>query len=313
MVMPPAGKYFVSYDIYYGTDKFKNSSGDSLDSLSVSGSRTFYISGQHGRIPVTITGNLSVDLDLDIDSYAWAPAFLWVTDQEFLGANYGWMVSPTFGHMSVEVEARANAVGTLTIGNISQPFSASKSAKIKDDATGFGDALVMPLWLGWRGKHYDAGFNYAVYLPTGYYDKDNIANIGYGFLTNRLQASYYFYPMENKATAFMITPTYEWHSKKIDEHVQPGQNFTLEYGISQYLSERFEIGISAYNQWQISDDHGSAAVNKDTHDSVSGFGGQITYWPIKKKCAVVGKFMQEYNAKDRTEGMFGAVNVMWIF
>jgi hypothetical protein len=201
----------------------------------------------------------------------------------------------------------------LSVGGISKPFSAGTSARVEDDATGFGDIMFQPVWLGWHGTNHDAAFNYAFYAPSGYYDKDNIANIGYGFFTNRLQGSYYYYPFENKATAFMITPTYEWHSKKIDKDVQPGQNMTLEYGISQYLSERFEIGIHGYNLWQITEDNGDAAVNTDNKDSVAGVGGQMTYWAIKEKCAIVGKVMQEYSVEDRFEGMFGALNLTWVF
>ncbi len=312
-IVPPPGKYFVNYDVYYGADKFRDSSGDSLDSLSVSGSRTVNINGLHNSIPVTITGNLTVDLDLKVDSYTWSPAFVWVTDKKFLGGDYGFLVSPSVGYMNVHVKASANASGTLSVGGISKPFSAGSSAKVDDSETGFGDLMVQPLWLGWHGKHYDAAFNYAFYAPTGYYDKDNIANIGTGFFTNRLQASYYFYPVESQATALMITPTYEWHSKKIDKDVQPGQDITLEYGITQYLSERLEVGVSAYNQWQITDDRGSAALNKGTHDSVAGVGSQITYWVLKGKCAVTGKYMQEYQAKDRLQGMYGVLNVTWIF
>lgn len=46
---------------------------------------------------------------------------------------------------------------------------------------------------------------------------------------------------------------------------------------------------------------------------VSGLAGQVTFWPIKEKLALVGKYVHEYGAEDRLEGYFGQFNVLWIF
>jgi hypothetical protein len=155
-------------------------------------------------------------------------------------------------------------------------------------------------------------FSYAVTLPTGAYDKDKVANVGMGFFSQRLQAATYFYPFENKTTAFMFTPTYEWNSKKIDTDIQPGQAMTIEYGVSQYVHPRVEIGFSGYNQWQIADDSGSAATDK-TKDAIGGVGAQIVYWAIKDKCSLTVKVSKEYAGKDRLEGFFKSLNFVWIF
>ena len=111
----------------------------------------------------------------------------------------------------------------------------------------------------------------------------------------------------------MVTPTYEWHSKKYDKGVQPGQNFTIEYALGQYLHERFEVTVHGYHQWQITDDRGHAAVNKDTHDMNSGIGAGITAWIIPEKFSIYGKVVKEYGVKDRLDGWVGEINVVWIF
>ncbi len=111
----------------------------------------------------------------------------------------------------------------------------------------------------------------------------------------------------------MFAPTWEFHREKTDLDVQPGQNFTIEYGIGQYLHERFEVGVSGFHQWQITDDSGNDAVNTDIRDSVNGVAGQATWWAIKDKFALVGKFVHEYGAEDRLEGNFGQINLTWIF
>lgn len=312
-VMPSRGTYFINYNTYYHSGTFKDSSGDKFESLSVTGSITRDINLGGQSIPVTITGTTNINFDIKVDVFSQGLGLVHVTDKKILGADYGFLFMPFWGHSSVEVNADADAAGTITVGTITKPFTADTSIKIEDNKTGFGDLFVQPLWFGWHGKQHDVSLSWAGYFPTGAYDKDEIANIGLGFFTSQTQASFYYYPVEDQSTALMFTPTWEWHSKKTDKDVQPGQNITIEYGIGQYLRERFEIGVSGYHQWQITDDAGDAAVDIDVRDSVSGVGGQVTWWAIKEKFCIVGKFIQEYGAKDRLEGQFGEINVTWIF
>ena len=306
-------KAFVNYNTFYNTDEFRNKNGDKVDSVSVTGSRTVNVGLLNRTLPILITGTANVGIDLDIDVFLQGVGYLEVTDKEFFGGRYGFVVLPMWGSTNVEVEVTADAAGTASIGGISKAFTAATSAKIDHDATGFADLYVKPFWLGWADKHYDISLNWSAYLPTGYYDKDEIANIGHGYFTSQTQASFYYYPFENQATAFMFTPTWEWHSKKIDKDVTPGQNMTIEYGIGQYLHERFEIGVHGYHQWQITEDSGRSATNKDVKDKINGVGGQMTWWAVKEKVALVGKFVQEYGAEDRLQGQYGEFNLLWLF
>lgn len=312
-VVPPKGVYFLNYNTYYTTDTFKNANGDELDSLSVSGTLTRNVSIRNRSLPVTITGTANINLDIDIEAFVQSLGVAVVTDKKIFGADYGYIILPSWGYTKVDVSATADASGTISVGKISRPFTPSASASVEDEETGFGDFYVQPLWLGWHGKHYDISLGWGAYLPTGKYDENAIANVGYGFFTSQTQASFYYYPIEDQSTTIMIAPTWEWHSENIEKDVQPGQNFTLEYGIGQYLHERFEIGVHGFNQWQITDDSGSEAVNTDTKDRISGIGGQVTWWAVKDKCIIVGKFMQEYGAEDRLEGQYGEINLTWIF
>jgi hypothetical protein len=312
-VVPPKGVYFLNYNTYYNTDTFMDANGDELNSLAVSGSLTRNISIRNRTLPVTITGTANINLDIDIDVFVQALGVAVVTDKKILGADYGFIILPSWGHTSVDVKATANAAGTISVGGISRPFSAGTSLSVEDDQTGLADFFIQPLWLGWHGKHYDIGLSWGAYVPTGAYDVNEIANVGYGFFTSQTQASFYYYPVEDQSTAIMFTPTWEWHSKNVDKDVTPGQNITIEYGIGQYLHERFEIGVHGFHQWQITDDSGDEAVNTETKDMVSGIGGQVTWWAIKDKCALVAKYVHEYGAEDRLEGQYGQFNVLWVF
>ena len=311
--MPPKGFYVIDYKTYYHAEKMKDSSGDNLESIRATGTATKNVNLGGHSVPVTLNGTLNVDLDFSVHAALDATALLWVTDKKILGADYAFMVIPSWGYTSVNVAAKATAAGTLNVGPISKPVTAGAQVKVKDEQWGMGDLIVQPLWLGWRAKNYDLGFSYAAQLPTGTYDKDNIANVGLGFCSQHLQANGYYYPFENKATAFMFTPTWEWNSKKIDEAVTPGQTMTIEYGISQYVHPRVELGFTGYNQWQVTKDSGSAAADKSVKDAISGVGAQLTWWALKEKCSLTAKVSQEYAGKDRFEGMFSSLNMVWIF
>jgi hypothetical protein len=91
------------------------------------------------------------------------------------------------------------------------------------------------------------------------------------------------------------------------------RSITIEYGIGQYLHESFEIGVHGYHQWQVTEDSGDDAVDEDIEDMGSGIAGQITFWAIKEKLALTGKYVHEYGAEDRFEGQYGQFNVLWVF
>ena len=308
-VMPSKGFYLMGYNTYYQADKMKDSSGNNLESANVTGTWTKTVRS----IPITITGVLEADLDFNIHSATQTLAFVGVTDKKVLGADYGFMVVPSWGYVSVNLAAQATATGTIKAGSHSRNFSAGEQVKIKDQQCGIGDLMIQPLWLGWQGKRHDVSFSYAVTFPTGAYGKDNVANVGMGFFSQYAQVAAYFYPFENKTTAFMLTPTYEWNSRKIDTDIKPGQTTAIEYGISQYVHPRVEIGLTGYNQWQITYDSGSAATDKNTLDTISGVGAELTCWPVKDKCSLTAKLSKEYAGKDRLQGFFGTLNFLWIF
>jgi hypothetical protein len=312
-VMPPKGLYFLNYNTYYNADTFKDPSGNELNAISVSGTTTRNVGVRGRSIPITVNGNLNIDLVIDVDVFAQALGLAFVTDKKIFGADYGFIILPSWGHTSVQVNANANAAGTISVGPLSRTLSAGRTIEIKDDKTGLGDLFIQPLWLGWHGKHYYIGLSWSAYLPIGAYDADDIANVGYGFFTSQTQATFYYYPFENKATAFMLTPTWEIHSNKKGADIKPGQNFTIEYGIGQYLHERFEVGVSGFHQWQITEDSGNDAVNTNVKDRINGVAGQFTWWAVKDKCALVGKYVHEYGPEDRLEGWFGQINLTWIF
>jgi hypothetical protein len=70
--------------------------------------------------------------------------------------------------------------------------------------------------------------------------------------------------------------------RTIDADIAPGDRFSLDWGISQFLPVNkdgtilAELGISGYSQWQVDNDSGSDVVAVlNIKDEVHGIGGQI--------------------------------------
>ena len=264
--------YYEQYNFYYTANSYKDRNGNSVNAV-----------GQ-------------VQLKGEIDIYGIAPLFLWVTDKEILGGNYAFYISPSIASTSVSASASL----------------LNRAVEIDDDSWGLGDIFVQPFWLGWRDTHYDLSFGLGLYAPIGKYDEDDVNNIGLGFWTFQAHVGGYYYIDKQQASALMLAVTYETHTKKDGTDITPGDHFTLEYGFSQYLSERLEVGITGYSQWQVNGDDGDDSfLDPDVKCEIHAVGGQVAYW-VTPRLNLSLRYLSEYNAKARFEGDLVTINLTFL-
>jgi hypothetical protein len=120
--------------------------------------------------------------------------------------------------------------------------------------------------------------------------------------------------MGDKSTAVIAALTYETNGKKQGFDLTPGDNLTLNWGLSQFLpleddmSLVLDFGPAGYGTWQITDDSGSAATT--TRDQVHAVGGQVglTYMPWMASLTVHGFY--EYAAENRFQGDSFGLNLV---
>jgi len=268
------GFSYVQYNLLYAADTYKDRNGKTVDSVTI--------------------GSTTLNIEADIDSYAFQPTFIWVSPWKFIGASYGAYFGVPLVNMSIQA-----ALSTQT------RFGRS----INESQWGLGDIYVKPLWLGWNMKHFGLTLGYGLYTPTGRYDDGDADNTGLGFWTHEFQGGVTWYPWEHQGTAIMINGTYEIHHKKDGVDITPGDRFSLDYGISQYLPVNkdetllAELGIAGYSQWQVENDSGADVVQVlNVEDEVHGIGGQIGFAYIPWNASVTFRWLTEYNAKARFEG-----------
>ncbi|RJG47575.1 SphA family protein [Motilimonas pumila] len=250
-----AGFIYEQYNIYYSASKLTDSSGNTL----------------------TSEGHYNV--------LAIAPTFIWVTEQQLLGARYAFTVNP----LLVDTEASGG------------------------DASGVGDLFVQPLWLGWQAPQYDINFGLGVYAPTGNSD------VTLDLWTLQLQTAGYYYLMEG-AGALMLAVTYEAHTESDSTKVTPGDHISLEYGYSQYLTQQLEVGIRGYSQWQVESDDIT-----DRHDKINealntsigaksqvhGVGVSVGYW-VNGNWNITANAATEFKSKARIEGESYSLNITYL-
>ena len=289
--MPEPGLYGALYSYKYYTTQLNDANGNQIKSITI----------HPGNGP-----SETIDLNVDVNVGVIAPTIIWVSKWKILGANYGAYISPSFSNTSV---------------GASLSIYTGSGRSSNESQFGVGDIYVQPLWLGWTKKYFDIAFGYGFYAPTGKYKTQTITlpsggsitgedadNIGYGFWTNQFQVAGSWYPWEDRRMAIATALTYEIHGNKKDYDLKPGQDLSLNWGISQYLPLQsdqmvlLEVGPAGYESWQVTDDTGSDALVPPTKDQVHAIGFQVGLTQVKWNAALNFHYFYEYAAKDRCQG-----------
>ncbi len=313
IIMPPKGFYTIYYNPIYGSNDLRNAHGGKISHFSESVSETKFLDVHGQQVPLTLSANLSADIKTAMMFTTEQLLLLWVPGWKFLGADYAMLIAPSLGYVSIKAKLKVNATGTVSIGSLSKTVSKDETVKYKSDDYGFGDMLVQPLMLDWRGKHYDVGVNYGFWAPTGSYSEKRAANVGMSFWTQQFQVFGAWYFDKYHKTALITTGTYDLNSKSYSKDLAPGQSMTLEYALSHYMNSRIEVGVCGYDQWQISPDKGKAARNTNVFYQIHAIGGQFTGWVIKEKLSLTAKCYYEYYGVDRFKGILGTANLIYVF
>lgn len=274
---PPAGFYILDYNMFITGSKFFNSEGNQVTEI--------------------VRSNSTTNLDIDISGYVNVPVLFYSSKFKILGGTYIASFSPPFS--TVNSDLAYDAVATILRDTI------TKTGSVTGNVNGFSDMTFLPFGLSWASEMLNLTVAYSLVAPTGRYTPGGSDNIGLGYWTNMFQAFGYVYPMKMKgkpsqAMAIMTALTYEINSKITDVNVSPGNRLTVEYGISQYLSPRFEVGFMGGNNFQITDDKGSSVWwNASVLDQMGYFGFQMSGWPIENKLYTSLKYNIQYGLKQR--------------
>ncbi len=241
-----------------------------------------------GRLKDRVGNKLDIKFDLSV--FAVANRVVWVTGHKVLGADYF-------------MDATVPVVKTyINIGGLN------------DERTGFGDINIEPVGLSWHGKRHDASFGVSMYLPTGEYNVSKPASPGKDFYTLMFTFGWTSYLDPSRTWSASILGRYEIHSEMDDIHIRPGNDFHFEWGIGKTIARIFDVGLSGYCQWQVTDDSGSDLPwDKDIHDRVFALGPEMTSFIPSAKLFLSMRVLKEFGAVDRPQGNVATLTITKIF
>ena len=290
MGQPPPGLFVIWYNVWISSDTYIDRDGNEFKSLA--------LNQINPALP-------NVDLKFDISGFATVPALFWASqDISFLGNGrymLGWSPNYTTADGTVFAEIGGGVIDTTISGSE------------KGTVSGWSDMFFVPFGLSWGLNQFDVTLTYGFYAPTGKYESGGSDNVGLGFWTHQFQGYGYYYPFPSKATALMLGLTYELNGKIKDSEVKPGSRFTLEWGLSQYLSERFEVMVQGGHNWQVGSDSGDDVFwSSDIKDRKSTVAFGAAYWPWKNRLYVSGKYAFDFGIKQRFKNSYWMFNFIFL-
>lgn len=206
---PPPGTYYIGYLVHYDIDSLK-------------------VPGTDDDMPGKNGGSVT----------ALANRFVHMTDNKFLGADYGIeAVIPI-----INKDLNLNAIG------------------YRNEETGVGDIYLAPLILGWHDERWDGLFSAGIWFDTA--NSGELADPGNGYPSTMLTGGGTVYLDQDKSFSASAMMRYEFHmgdSQNPAGSYDPGDQATMEWGIGKKVTPVLELGFVGYSQWQTTKDSGAGA------------------------------------------------------
>lgn len=178
----------------------------------------------------------------------------------------------------------------------------SFSTSLSDETTGFGD-LYPTAQVFWN----NGVNNWMVYatgaIPVGSYDPNRLANIGIGHAAIDVGGAYtYFNPDTGWEASATLGLTYNFENSDTD--YTNGEAIHLDWAVSKFVSEKWQIGAVGFAYKQISDDEGAPEILDGFRSETYGIGPQLAYSGEISGRPIYASLRgyKEFETKNRTEG-----------
>lgn len=276
------------------------------------------LKGDDGRTEVKATPGpgpyaaLRSEVSVKADTYALLPRVTYLDTTQVLGANVGFTV------MLPLVKRKAVFTSSPLYGELGLPANATLSSNIQSNFSrldgsemGIGDVEVSPL-LHWEiGDHQAVTFAPTIVLPTGDYKATQRVNPGYGnFVTFRPSVQYAFigdgWDIGGRAVL-------SFNTRNKDTGYFSGHMFNLDWQLMKFVSDDVRMGLQGYFVRQLTKDtqdltglNPALATTSNLANgnkaSVNAAGPAVGWLKNGGEMLLEGKFLKEFDARNRTEG-----------
>ena len=208
-----------------------------------------------------------------------------------LGGQFGFGVTGLYGNYNSTVEATLTGPGGTSIYGTSF-----------DSMTAFGDIFPTATLKWAQGVN-----NFMTYVtanfPVGAYDPARNATVGLGRWAIDGGGGYTYFD-EDKGHELSAVLGFTYNFMNPSTEYQSGINMHLELSASQYLTERFLLGLTGYFYQQITPDSGPGATLGPFMSRVAGAGPQLGYDFNfgSRSASLSARGYYEFAAQNRPEG-----------
>lgn len=260
---------------------------------------TFYNGSAGGDRTLEFGGVIAANVDATM--YADTSILLYQTPWKIFDGQYAVALAVPYVWMEVK--------GNVQVG----PFSRSR----RDTAEGFGDIEVLPLMLGWKYGDLKYDVRFAVYAPTGEFEKGKLANVGKNFWTFEpgVSVSYLSSKIGLELSTFVGL---DFNTKNDATDYQTGDQFHLDATIAEHLPLFGGIigaGVNGFYYKQFTGDSGGGAKLGAFEGRTVGVGPVASY--VTKVCNkdVVAevKWLPELDTNKRLNGDYVWFKVAVLF
>lgn len=261
-----------------------------------------YFSGSISQYSATVLTNRqgqAIKNDIvDVSSTVFTPSFTYMTDLEFLGAQYGVQLSFPVGSQGLSAFHQFRGVergGTST-------------------TLAVGDLSIYPLILNWERDNGCTWFGYCLNFPTGQYSFNDPTNVGLGLFSQMVQLGEGLYLDEDQTWQLAGLVSYEISGGQRNSLLQIGDHLTLEYGLSKIISPEFSVGLTGYAQYQTSETSGLGRVVLGERDKVVAAGLEFV-WNPNPDVNIVLRGLQEFASVNHSQGLNISLTVsvpLWV-
>ncbi|HOJ31109.1 MAG TPA: transporter [bacterium] len=205
---------------------------------------------------------------------------IYVSDKKILGGNWGMHILVPL--MNVDVKTPAG----------------------KDSKFGLGDIFIDPCIISWHSKNVHTSAGIDIIVPTGAYDKNDIANIGRNYWT--IEPVFAFTYLSDNGWDISGKLMYDINFENDATDYRSGQEFHCDYTVAKRINNRWTLGVGGYYYAQITDDkQNGVKVGDGNKGKVFAIGPQVKY--DAGKMSFILKYQKEMSVENKPEG-----NKIWL-
>jgi hypothetical protein len=215
--------------------------------------------------------------------YANITMIMWTSETKILGMDYGW------------------AMGI--------PFATGDLQSSEDQASdfGLGDILLTPVCLYARRPAWDYQFQLTLWTPSGHFEPGSARNRGTGYWALVYSAGAAWYPGgDRKRWSLSALARIEQNFEQDDTGITPGDDLVIDWGLGRVVAERWDVGVSGFATWQLSEQSGGDPDTDTTRYRYYGAGPEASV-TLSPKWALRLRAHWEFGTRNAVQG-----NNLWL-